>query len=228
MARVFQAYRISMSLIAEFTIETPILQRALQPVPEMVVEIQAIRRCSPSTAKAMMWVWGDDFHRFERALDTDPMVGEYKRLSDVEQRCLYRITHTEGVEKDLAYPLDEEYDIVITESIGTHQGVDLRARFPDRDMLLAYRNSCEERDIPFRLQKLSQAETVAESGLPSDLTRLQRETLSLALEAGYFEIPRRTTLSELADELGISDQAVSARLRRGQRKVFQDLLDCPR
>lgn len=47
------------------------------------------------------------------------------------------------------------------------------------------------------------------------LTRRQRTTLELAVERGYYDIPRRCTTIELADELGISDQAVTERLRRG-------------
>lgn len=35
------------------------------------------------------------------------------------------------------------------------------------------------------------------------------------MEAGYFSIPRETTLCEVADRLEISDVAASRRLRRG-------------
>jgi len=50
----------------------------------------------------------------------------------------------------------------------------------------------------------------------------QRDALSRAVAAGYFEVPRRTTLVELADELDISDTAVSQRIRRGMANVLQD------
>jgi hypothetical protein len=36
----------------------------------------------------------------------------------------------------------------------------------------------------------------------------------VAVEAGYHDIPRTCTTVELADKLGISDQAVTERLRR--------------
>lgn len=53
------------------------------------------------------------------------------------------------------------------------------------------------------------------SGTTRDgLTTRQRETLRLAADRCYFEIPRRATLADLADELGVSDQAISERLRR--------------
>jgi len=47
----------------------------------------------------------------------------------------------------------------------------------------------------------------------------QQEALSLAFDRGYFEIPRRVTLVELGDEVGVSDQALSERLRRAQTKL---------
>ena len=58
----------------------------------------------------------------------------------------------------------------------------------------------------------------------SDLTPAQREILELALDRGYFAIPRETNLMELAEELGISDQAVNERLRRGTAKVVLSAL----
>jgi hypothetical protein len=41
------------------------------------------------------------------------------------------------------------------------------------------------------------------------------EALVLAVERGYYDIPRQCTTAQLAAVLGVSDQAVSERLRRG-------------
>ena len=57
------------------------------------------------------------------------------------------------------------------------------------------------------------------------LPRKQAETLRLALETGYFDVPRDVTLQDLADELGVSDQTVSERLRRGIATVVDDALE---
>ncbi|RLM81550.1 helix-turn-helix domain-containing protein, partial [Halobellus sp. Atlit-38R] len=46
------------------------------------------------------------------------------------------------------------------------------------------------------------------------LSEPQREALTLAVQMGYYDIPRGCTTQELASELGISDQAVTERLRR--------------
>jgi predicted DNA binding protein len=36
-----------------------------------------------------------------------------------------------------------------------------------------------------------------------------------AFETGYWKIPRESHLEDIADRIGISDQAISERLRRG-------------
>jgi predicted DNA binding protein len=66
-----------------------------------------------------------------------------------------------------------------------------------------------------------------------DLSAVERATLSVAADAGYFEQPRDATLQTLADEFDVSDTAVSKNLRRGERKVLRrvvnalDALDGP-
>lgn len=63
-------------------------------------------------------------------------------------------------------------------------------------------------------------DTSAERGL----TKEQRDALAAALQAGYFEVPRGATASDVADELGISKSAFLGRIKRAQRTVFEQLL----
>ena len=53
------------------------------------------------------------------------------------------------------------------------------------------------------------------------LSDQQREALRLAYEMGYFEIPSRVSLGEIADELGVTASAVSERLRRAQTHLIE-------
>jgi len=46
----------------------------------------------------------------------------------------------------------------------------------------------------------------------------------LAYERGYFNLPRDVTMEELGEELGISQQAVASRLRRGIRNILAGTL----
>lgn len=57
------------------------------------------------------------------------------------------------------------------------------------------------------------------------LTDKQREMMQTASDMGYFEVPREVGLAAVADEIGISSQAASERLRRGQHKLFGELED---
>lgn len=52
------------------------------------------------------------------------------------------------------------------------------------------------------------------------VTPAQHETLRTAFEDGYFMVPRGTNLTTLSDQLGVSDQSVSERLRRAESKLL--------
>lgn len=52
----------------------------------------------------------------------------------------------------------------------------------------------------------------------------QRELLNLALEEGYFDIPRRVTLEELAEEMEITKTTASNHLRKAEQQVMAFLI----
>lgn len=52
----------------------------------------------------------------------------------------------------------------------------------------------------------------------------QRELLTLAVSEGYFEIPRETTLEELAEQMGITKTTASNHLRKVERSVMEFLV----
>jgi len=60
--------------------------------------------------------------------------------------------------------------------------------------------------------------------LLSSIPDRQRELLNLALEEGYFDIPRRVTLEELAEEMGITKTTASNHLRKAEREIMEFLI----
>lgn len=56
----------------------------------------------------------------------------------------------------------------------------------------------------------------------SDLSSVQRDLLRSAIREGYFEVPRRITLVELAAACGMSDLEASEQLRYGLDTVVRD------
>ena len=57
------------------------------------------------------------------------------------------------------------------------------------------------------------------------LTDRQRDVVRHALEAGYFEWPRRATSDEIAAEMGISRATFLEHLRKGEAKLLEEALD---
>lgn len=60
---------------------------------------------------------------------------------------------------------------------------------------------------------------------PSGIRAEQRETLTAAVNHGYFETPREVTLDELATELGLPRSTVSYRLRRATAELAKSFVD---
>ena len=55
------------------------------------------------------------------------------------------------------------------------------------------------------------------------LTDRQREVLDVAVDRGYYEVPREATLDDLAAELGVAPSTVSDHLRKAESAVLTDL-----
>jgi predicted DNA binding protein len=57
-----------------------------------------------------------------------------------------------------------------------------------------------------------------------ELTRLQDQAMRLAVSTGYYDIPKRITLEELALRCGISKATMNLILRRAQKKILSSVM----
>lgn len=57
------------------------------------------------------------------------------------------------------------------------------------------------------------------------LTDRQRGVLDVALELGYYDVPRRATHADIAEEVGLSVATVSEHLQKVEARVFGKLFD---
>lgn len=214
-----------MSVIVEFSIagEDFQLGQILRNPPEMHLELEQI---VPASDQVMPFLWatGKNHAAFEENVRSNPAVKELRKLDVIDDSGLYRIewetkpTHLiEGITKA---------DAVILEAHGNSVW-NFRLRFPDHETLSEFHNHVLENDIPVSLDRTQTLLEETERGLRFELTQEQREALVLALERGYFETPSEVSLDELADELGITRQALSDRIRRGNKKVLDKALGSP-
>jgi predicted DNA binding protein len=81
------------------------------------------------------------------------------------------------------------------------------------------------RTVGVKLQRVYPLRSTDEEpvGQAWNLTPPQEESLRVALELGYFDLPRAVTASEVAEELGISKSAFLERLRRAQSSLFETM-----
>ena len=96
--------------------------------------------------------------------------------------------------------------------------------FADRATLDAFW-SFWDRNGEFTLRRLIPADraTAPEEGL----TEPQREALRAAYEAGYFEIPRSASLTDVAADLGVSASSLPERLRHAQTHLAETTVARP-
>jgi predicted DNA binding protein len=101
-------------------------------------------------------------------------------------------------------------------------------RFPSHDALAAFHEHCEGGGVSVTLDRVFNP-TTPDAGPFYGLTDCQREALVLAVTVGYYDLPREASTATIADELGISDQAVTERLRRGIVNLVEHtlLVDTP-
>ena len=211
----------SRMIVAEFVIDHPLLGEALDRVPDIEAQWEAAYSRPDGPTQVLVWITSDDFDAVDAAIDADPLVRDPTTFADLGARRLYRLNCTEAGCATDPLPLLIEVGGVLDEAIGTRDGWWCRVRFPDRAAYQRVYRFYQDREIEFEFGRLVES-TVEEPGrnpILSMLTAEQREALVVAWQRGYFDIPRRTTLGELAEDLGISDTAVSERLRRAHASL---------
>ncbi|WP_336339354.1 helix-turn-helix domain-containing protein [Haloarcula brevis] len=216
-----------MTVVAEFTIDSDefILGQVLARGDNTHVEME---RVVPASGRVMPYIWvhGGGFDEFEAAVESSPYVHALRSLDKVGESSLYRVDWAEDVES-LIYGMAET-NATILEARGNARWF-FRIRFDDHSGLTAFHNFCTEHGIVFQLERVYTLAEEHDGGYMFDLTESQRRALVLAVESGYFEVPRGTTLVELGAELGISEQSVSESIRRATNKVLRSVMfDSPK
>ncbi|ELY62139.1 helix-turn-helix domain-containing protein [Natronolimnohabitans innermongolicus] len=224
-------------LIVEYRVDSAVLMETLGSLSSVTIHIEEQYLTADGRIRVYFWAERaetdavgetdttdtDTWSRFETALAGDPTVSEAKPLTDATQRRLYRITLTDEGQSETTFPRWAELDLVLLESVGTADGWANRVRIPDRETLEQYRTALRECGLEFRLQSLYR-ESDAASTAEAQLTGEQYVALVAAYDAGYFDVPRTTSQSELASKLSISSQALSERLRRGTATLIEETL----
>ncbi|MFC4448293.1 helix-turn-helix domain-containing protein [Halorussus aquaticus] len=192
------------------------LGTVFQRLPGVTVELERIIPAQ-DVVIPYFWVRGTEVDDIEGAFLDHPGVENIRLVDSVADEYLLRVEW--ALEYDGVLSTLMETQVPLIEAVGTNEQWTFDIRGDDRRDIAAFQERCRELGIPITLTKLH-ALTPIESEAETALTDTQQEALILAYERGYFNTPRDVTMAELGDELGISQQAVASRLRRGISSVL--------
>ncbi|TQQ79300.1 bacterio-opsin activator [Halonotius terrestris] len=206
-----------MATVMEFTspaAEFP-LGTVFENLPAVTVELE---RLIPHQASIIpyFWVRGAEVSDIEAAFEFHPGVSNIKSIDSVDDEHLLRANWDReyvGVLSALT-----ETNLFVLSGVGTSEGWRFEVRGEDREEISEFRTYCQDNDIQIDITAVHALLPVQGAGY--ELTDTQREALVLAYEMGYFDSPRVASLSDIADELDISQQSLSSRLRRGHRRLI--------
>lgn len=196
------------------------LYEALSSLSGVEFEVEQIVQSGDEAVMPLMWIRKTEQEAIETAINDDPSVQDLTLLSAFEDELLYRMEWISEVRLILQMLTNSE--ATITDAFGSGGQWSLRILFPNRELLSDTVGYAEEEGLSVEVTAIHQMKSN-----PADrfgLTEAQFEALETAHETGYFNIPRDTDQSELADKLGITHQALSERLRRGTDALIKDEL----
>ena len=191
------------------------LGTVFKQLPDVTVELE---RLIPAQDVVIpyFWVRGTEVEDIENAFTEHPGVQAIRLVDSVEDEYLLRVEW--AVDYDDVLTTLTEAEVPLIEATGTNEQWTFDIRGDDRSDIADFQRRCRELDIPITLTELH-ALTPVQMGTEAALTDTQQEAMILAYERGYFESPREITMAELGEELGITQQAVASRLRRGIKQV---------
>ncbi|MFC6838162.1 helix-turn-helix domain-containing protein [Halomarina ordinaria] len=196
------------------------LHHTLSTVPEVEFETEQIVETGDDVVMPLVWARGSDTEAIRQALEEDPSTDNVDVLAEFDDELLCQMDWTGQVQLVVQMVTNSRATILNARSEG--DSWEFKVLYPTRDSLSKTHDFCESQGLTFEVRSIQVME-----GEPSGLYGLtdeQYEALATAFEQGYFSVPRRAELNELAADLGLSHQALSERLRRGHRALIRNTL----
>lgn len=170
------------------------------------------------------WIEDADVATIDLSNVAHPGIHDIRVIDNVNGKAFIRIDWDFEYESILTALLETEAELI--SAIGTQAQWTFNIRGEEQQAISQFHTYCQEHEIPVKLSQLH-ALSPLRSGRMYDLTDAQREALTLAYTGGYYDSPRQLPQQALADELGITRQAVASRLKRGTRRLIASTLIAP-
>lgn len=213
-------------VLAELAVEHPnvVLGDAIDAAPAVTIEPN-YRTTDERSSILVFTAVGESLDEFDAALATDHTVREPLLVAAVADARAYRVRYAPDTLRFT--PVLAELGALLFDARSEGRGWSYHVRFPSRAAFTTFRTYCSTNGVSLTLSRLYRNGSGTGSG-DHGLTPQQWETLSVAHEMGYFEVPRAITQEELASRLDVSPSAVSQRIRRATNRLLTATLESSR
>ena len=217
-----------MTTIAELSLPTEefALAATMDRLPDLEVRVESVVAEGPVRTMPLVWFSNVAPDELEVTLEQDPTVDEYLRLLESsDDEWFYRLQYGEEIASVCQVIYDHGgtvLDAHVTDGEWT-----VRLLFPEREELSNAVRTIEDRGVRVDVRRMVDAGADEDLEAAAALTEPQQEAIAEAYRQGYYDVPREISLEELANELDISHQALSERLRRANRVLASEQLEDP-
>lgn len=188
--------------------------------PELTFRIEKLVRSGENAVMPWLWTRNVPADELEETLREDRTVDSVELLTEHEDESLYEMKWIDNIQ--LILQMITNAEATVLNAVGEGNQWKLRVLYPEREKYSTTSEFCETHGVDFEVASIRDVDHSSASRY--GLTREQRDTFIEAARRGYFKIPREITLEELADEMGVSHQALSERLRRGNEALVENTL----
>lgn len=213
-----------MGVATTFEVEVPASTLALAEMfehePAATVRMERTIYDGDEHTMPYAWISGIESGRATDLLAADSSVVEVEKHGEVDDGELFEIQFDGGICL-FAETVAERGGAILRASAA--EGVwTLQLRFTDRGDIGAVFDDEFSQRYEATVTRLYGSKDAPAAR--TDVTDKQQQALSTAFEMGYYNVPRDVDLQTVGEQLGISRQAVSERLRRGHELLVGDYL----
>ncbi|MFC6723099.1 helix-turn-helix domain-containing protein [Halobium palmae] len=196
------------------------LDHTTHVVPDINIKIVTSALASPDQSDLFLEIRTSDRTALHSALSEDATVLNPTLVTESPGGVLYRARWADHVRSTLQTLTDGTASLYSAHC--SNRTWTLQLWLASHPELNSLSERWEEQNLEATIRSIQS--NIDHFETTDSLTDLQYETLVTAYELGYFDVPRKVTMTDLAERFGVSQQTVSERLRRAHRQLIMERL----
>ncbi|NVM30098.1 MAG: helix-turn-helix domain-containing protein [Candidatus Helarchaeota archaeon] len=202
-------------MTAKFAIQMPTklwIAALSKKYPEITFEILSILPTEKMIGNALVKITGDNAEKILQEITVHPSSLELHLISDLEKSKIFNVKTNDPW---LLISLIKS-EVILKMPVLVKNGIASWEILAPHEKISKFNDLLKEKNIKFQLKSIGKYKEEPQ------LTVRQTEVLDQAVKMGYYEIPRKITLTALAKKLNIAKSTLSGILRRIDKKLIQN------